>query len=139
MQSSRSTTHPPSGMAALVDDLVTANRILAQFDVLDAFGHMRARHPGEPSRFLISRSLAPELLTDSDIMEFDLDCNPVAGDQRKPYVELPIHSEIYKKRPDVKAVVHSHSPSVVPFSVSTVQLRPIYHMSGFLFGRCISV
>jgi ribulose-5-phosphate 4-epimerase/fuculose-1-phosphate aldolase len=100
--------------------------------VLDAYGHVSVRDPSERRHFLISRSLAPELVTESDIMKFDLDRNLIAADKRKPYVEIPIHSEIYKVRSDVMAVVHSHSPSVVASSVSTVPLRPIYHMSAFL-------
>lgn len=117
-----------------VEDLVAANRILAQHGVLDAYGHVSARHPAEPERFLLSRSLAPELVTDADVMEFDLDSNPAAGDGRAPYLERFIHGEIYRARPDVKAVVHSHSPSVIPFAASSVRLLPIYHMSGFLSG-----
>ena len=121
-----------SSVAALVEEIVTANRILAQHGVLDAYGHVSVRHPEEPERFLLARSLAPELVTHSDVMEFGLDGKPTGGDLRKSYLETPIHSEIYKARADVMAVVHSHSPSVIPFCVSTVRLRPIYHMSSFL-------
>jgi ribulose-5-phosphate 4-epimerase/fuculose-1-phosphate aldolase len=120
------------GVAKLARDLVDANSILAQHGVLDAYGHVSVRNPCEPRHFLISRSLAPELVTENDIMEFDLDRNLIGADKRKPCVEMPIHSEIYKARADVMAVVHSHAPSVVASSVSTVQLRPIYHMSAFL-------
>lgn len=117
---------------ALIDDLVAASRILAMQGVLDAYGHVSMRHPAHPGRYLMSRSLAPELVAASDILEYDLDSNPV--DPRAPlaFLERFIHGEIYKARPEVNAVVHSHSPSVVPFGVSSVPLRPIYHMSSFL-------
>ncbi|MDX3905345.1 MAG: class II aldolase/adducin family protein [Pigmentiphaga sp.] len=118
----------------LIDDLVVANRVLAKYNVLDGFGHVSVRHPDRPEHFLLSRSLAPELVTAADIMEFDADSNPVGGDTRTPYLERYIHGEIYRARPDVQAVVHSHSPSVIPFASSSVRLRPIYHMAGFLSG-----
>lgn len=113
-------------------EVAQANRILAHLGILDGYGHVSARLPGQPSRFLISRSLAPALVTVDDLMELDLDGSPVGNDLRKPYLERFIHAEIYRARPDVHAIVHSHSPSVVPFSVSSVRLRPVCHMSGFL-------
>ncbi len=113
-------------------DLVAANRILAAQQVLDAYGHVSIRHPGDPKRFLLSRSRAPELVTAQDIMEFDLDSNALHGDDRGPYLERFIHGRIYATRPDVMAVVHSHATSVIPFASSSVKLRPLYHMAGFL-------
>jgi ribulose-5-phosphate 4-epimerase/fuculose-1-phosphate aldolase len=125
---------PAGAVGALIEELVAANRILARQGVLDGFGHVSARHPERPGRFLLSRSLAPELVTAADIMEFDLDANPVGGDTRRPYLERFIHGEVYRARQDVRAVVHSHSPSVIPFAASSVRLRPIYHMGSFLAG-----
>lgn len=125
---------PPPSLAQVVEDLVAANRILAHYGVLDGFGHVSSRHPERPDRYLISRSLAPELVTAADVMTFDLDSNAIDGDERRPYLERFIHGEVYRARPEVQAVVHSHSPSVVPFTASSVRLRPIYHMSGFLSG-----
>ena len=104
-----------NSLSALLDDLVAANRILAGLGIVDGFGHISVRHPDRSDRFLLSRSLAPELVTRDDIMTFELDGTPVAGDPRKPYLERFIHGEILRKRPDVNAVVHSHAPSVVPF------------------------
>jgi len=118
--------------AELLEDLVAANRILADQGVLDGYGHVSMRHPKHSERYLLSRSLAPELVTAGDIMEYDLDSNPVDQRARTMYLERFIHGEIYKARPEVNAVVHSHSPAVVPFSVSSVALKPIYHMSAFL-------
>lgn len=117
---------------ALLDDLVAANHILAGLGVLDGFGHVSVRDPEQPDRYLMSRSLAPELVSNDDIMAFDLASAPLAGDTRTPYLERFIHGEIYARRPDVQAVVHSHAPGVVPFAASSVPLRPIYHMGGFL-------
>jgi ribulose-5-phosphate 4-epimerase/fuculose-1-phosphate aldolase len=119
-------------LAPLIDDLVAANRILAHYGVLDGFGHVSARHPRHPERFLLSRSLAPELVTAADIMVFGADSEPADGDGRPPYLERYIHGEVYRARPEVMAVVHSHSPSVIPFAASSVKLRPVYHMGSFL-------
>ncbi len=119
-------------LATVQDDLVAANRILAGLGVVDGFGHVSARHPGHPDHYLLSRSLAPELVTRDDIMTFDLDSQPVGGDTRNAYLEKSIHGEIYRARADVHAVVHSHAAAVVPFAASSVTLRPIYHMSSFL-------
>jgi len=116
----------------LIDDLVAANRILSDQGVVDGFGHVSARHPEEPGRFLLARSMAPGLVTADDIMEFDLDGTALDPRGRALYVERFIHSEIYKAHPEVNAVVHSHSPSVIPFGATKVPLRPIYHMSSFL-------
>ena len=116
----------------LLDDLVAANRILAAQGVLDGFGHVSARHDKDPGRFLLARSMAPALVTVADIMEFDLDGNAVGGRGRTAYLERFIHSEIYRVSPDVGAVVHSHSPAVIPFGVVDVKLRPIFHLGGFL-------
>jgi ribulose-5-phosphate 4-epimerase/fuculose-1-phosphate aldolase len=116
----------------LIDDLVAANRILVDQGVLDGYGHVSARHDRDPSRFMMSRSLAPELVTAADIMEYDLDAEPVDPRGRSSYLERFIHGEIYRARPDVRAVVHDHSPSVIPFGVTGAPLRPLYHMSAFL-------
>jgi len=118
----------------LVRDLVSANRILFKEGVLDGFGHVSARHDRNPGRFLLASGIAPGTVTAADIMEYDLDCNPVAARGRRMYLERYIHGEIYRARPDVQAVVHSHSPSVIPFGITATPLRPVYHMSGFLGG-----
>ena len=118
---------------SLIEDLVAANRILADQGVLDGYGHVSARHDHDSNRYLLSRSLAPELVTADDIMEYDLDSNPLDAQGRVLYVERFIHGEIYKARAEVKAIVHNHAPSVIPFGVSTVPLRPLYHMAAFLW------
>jgi len=124
---------PLSGVdAALIEDIVIGSRVLAEFGVVDGFGHVSARHPTHPGRFLMSRSLAPALVTADDIMEFDLDGNAVDARGRSLFLERFIHSEIYRSRPDVMSVVHTHSPGVIPFSVSQVVLRPLYHNAAFL-------
>lgn len=119
---------------AAIADLVAASHILADQGVLDGFGHVSLRHPAAPERYFLSRAIAPAIITADDIMEFDLDSHPVDQRGRLMYIERFIHGEIYKLRPDVNAVVHSHSPTVVPFSVSTVKLKAICHMSAFLGG-----
>ena len=119
----------------LIDDLVAANHILFHQGVVDGFGHVSARHPERAGRFLLARSMAPALVGAADIMEYDLEGEPVAAAGRTSYLERFIHSEIYRARPDVTGIVHSHSPAVVPFGVvPTVKLRAICHMSGFLGG-----
>jgi HCOMODA/2-hydroxy-3-carboxy-muconic semialdehyde decarboxylase len=112
-------------------DVVAANRILSDQGVVDGFGHVSARHPEDPKCFLLARSMAPGLVTADDIMEFDLDGAALDPRGRTLYVERFIHSEIYKAHPEVNAVVHSHSPSVIPFGVTKVPLRLIYHMARF--------
>jgi HCOMODA/2-hydroxy-3-carboxy-muconic semialdehyde decarboxylase len=123
----------------LVDDLVASNRILADQGVLDGFGHVSARHDKRPDRFLLARSMAPALVAAADLMTFDLDGAAVGGDTRQPYLERFIHSALYRARPDIKAVVHSHSPSVLPFGVTKTPLRPIYHMAGFMGAAGVPV
>jgi ribulose-5-phosphate 4-epimerase/fuculose-1-phosphate aldolase len=127
-----STQLASSTEAELIDDLVAANRILAAEGVLDGFGHVSARHDKDSGRFLLARSMAPALVTVGDVMEFDLDSNPIDARGRTAYLERFIHSEIYRVHPEVQAVVHSHSPAVIPFGVVGVALRPIFHLGGFL-------
>ena len=116
---------------ALADELVAANHILAKRGVVDGFGHVSVRDPSAPGHFMIARSMAPALVSRDDLMRVDLD--GIAGDDRPAYLERFIHAAIYRMREDVKAVVHSHSTSVIPFGVvPSVTLKPVYHMSGFL-------
>jgi ribulose-5-phosphate 4-epimerase/fuculose-1-phosphate aldolase len=114
--------------ALALEELVTANRILAREGILDAFGHVSIRHAGQPDRFCLSRARAPECIEASDIMQFALDGAPIEPAGRAPYAERFIHGAVYEARPDVRAVVHSHSPGVIPFGVTGVPLRPIMHM-----------
>jgi ribulose-5-phosphate 4-epimerase/fuculose-1-phosphate aldolase len=119
--------------ASLLEDLVDANHILYNERVLDAFGHVSVRHPQRTDRFLLARNMAPALVGTADILEFELDGTPVDALGQRVYLERFLHGEIYRARPDVMAVVHSHSLSVVPFSVSkSARLRPVCHMGGFL-------
>jgi ribulose-5-phosphate 4-epimerase/fuculose-1-phosphate aldolase len=118
---------------SLLEDLAAANRILAMQGVLDAYGHVSARSLTDPSHFHMSRSLAPELVTPADIQEYGPDSEPI-GDARKPYLERFIHGEVYRSRPDVMAVVHSHSDSVIPFGIGKTPLKPVYHMASFLWS-----
>lgn len=122
----------PQDKDTLLADLVTANHILQDQGVVDGYGHVSARNPANPNHFWISRWLAPDLVTPSDIVELDLDCVPVNGDTRKLYSERWIHSEIYRVRPDVKSIVHTHAPTVVLMGVINEPLLPVYHMGGFL-------
>jgi HCOMODA/2-hydroxy-3-carboxy-muconic semialdehyde decarboxylase len=125
---------PPASVidAALAEDIVIGSRVLAEFGVLDGFGHVSARSPTDPNHFLMSRSLAPAQVTADDIMEFDLDGNAVDARGRSVFLERFIHSEIYRARPDVMSVVHTHSPGVIPFGVSKVPLQAMFHNAAFL-------
>ncbi len=113
-------------------ELATANRILFDQGVVDGFGHVSLRDPRDPGRFLLARSMAPGLVSPKDIMLFDLDGVPIDPRGRAVYLERFIHGSIYKARPDVTSVVHSHSASIIPFGITPQKLRPVYHMSGFL-------
>ncbi len=119
--------------SGLIDDLVAANHILFDQGVLDAFGHVSVRHPQDPQRFLLCRNMAPALVAAGDIVQFELDGTPIDAAGRSVYLERFIHGEIYRARPDVMAVVHSHSPSVVPFSVvKEAPLRAMCHVAAFI-------
>lgn len=120
-------------LADTIEKLVTANRILAREEVVDGFGHVSVRHPGDPERFLLSRSRSPELVETSDILEYTLDgaCIDDKGGMR-PYAERFIHGAIYKVRPDVMSVVHHHAYPVVTFSASKVPIRPLMHTTAVI-------
>lgn len=115
-------------LAYVLEELVTGNRILAREGVVDSFGHISARHPDNPERFLLSRARAPDLIEKEDIMEFALDGAAVDAKGRTPYLERFIHGALYEARPDVHSVVHNHSESVIPFGVSPQRIKPIFHM-----------
>ena len=117
---------------SLIEDVVTANHILAAQEIVDAFGHVSVRTAPGAARYLISRSIAPAQVTAADIMELDLDNKSVTGDKRTTYRERFIHGEIYRWRPDVMSVVHCHAPALIPFGITKVPLRPVYHNSSFI-------
>jgi len=115
----------------LIDDLVFANHILSNEGIVDGYGHVSARDDSNPNRFLLARSIAPALVRAEDIFEYDLDGKPVNG-APVSYQERFIHSEIYRVRQDVQSVVHDHSPSVLPFGISNIPMRPVFHMAHFV-------
>ena len=122
-----------SSLDSLVQDLVIANRILAREDVVDAYGHVSVRHPDNPHRFLIARSLAPDLVEPSDIVELDLDGQPVRDDGHKLYLERFIHAAIFAARPEIMAVVHAHAEDTLPFTIAqATKLRPVIHAGSFI-------
>jgi ribulose-5-phosphate 4-epimerase/fuculose-1-phosphate aldolase len=120
--------------AERIADLAAASRILAAQGVVDGFGHVSMRHPSAPDRYLMARAVAPALVTPKDIIEYDLGSNPCNANGRSSFLERFIHGEIYKARPDVVAVVHSHSPSVIPFGLVDVPMRAMFHNAAFLSG-----
>ena len=115
-----------------ITDVVLANKILATHQIFDAYGHVSVRSERNPQRYLMARSLAPELVTAGDILEYDLDSNVIGGKSPALFLERFIHGEIYKARQDVKAVVHCHTPSLIPFGVTESPLRPVFGLAGFL-------
>jgi HCOMODA/2-hydroxy-3-carboxy-muconic semialdehyde decarboxylase len=124
---------PEADPSAFVADLVAANHILFAQGIVDGFGHVSARDLRDPKKFLLARNMAPGQVSAADILEFDLDGEPLNANGRAVYLERFIHSEIYKARPDAMAVVHSHSHSIVPLSISkTRTLRAVFHMAGFI-------
>ena len=117
----------------LAEDLVAANRILAEHGVIDAYGHVSIRSPRDPKRFILARNIAPEMVQAEDLLEYGLDGEPLDASRKGDSVtERYIHSEVYRARPEVMAVVHNHSPSVVPFSVTNVPMRALFHMAAFI-------
>ena len=126
---------PPSGGAvdpAIIADLAAASRVLAAHGVVDAFGHVSMRHPEAPDRWLMARAIAPASVTPDDIIEYDLDSRACNANGRGSFLERYIHGEIFRARPDVMAVVHSHSPSVIPFSLVNVPMQAMFHNAAFL-------
>jgi ribulose-5-phosphate 4-epimerase/fuculose-1-phosphate aldolase len=123
-----------STLEEALEELVTANRILAREGVVDSFGHVSIRHPDRPDRYFVSRARAPELIELADLMEFEIEGEPVDPKGRKPYAERFIHGAMYEARPEAMAVVHNHSPSVIPFGVTGTCLRPIMHMCASMGG-----
>jgi ribulose-5-phosphate 4-epimerase/fuculose-1-phosphate aldolase len=122
-----------SDLDVLLNDLVIANRVLAREEVVDAYGHVSVRHPDNPERFLIARSLAPELVGPEDIVELDLDGRPIDSDSRSLYLERFIHAAIFAARPDVMAVVHAHAEDTLPFGIAqATKLRPVIHAGSFI-------
>jgi ribulose-5-phosphate 4-epimerase/fuculose-1-phosphate aldolase len=119
-----------NALAELRDVLVTANHILAREGVVDAFGHVSARHPAHPDRYLLSCSRSPALVSADDLMEFDLQSKVISADPRSPYLERFIHGAIYEARPDIHAVVHSHAHELIPFGVTATPIRPLIHVAG---------
>ena len=116
----------------LCEKLTIANRILYQHGVVDGFGHISVRHPASSGHFLLSCNRAPGLVRREDILVYDMNGDLALPSDKRSYLERFIHSEIYQARPDVCSIVHSHSPSVIPFGVTGQRLRPVFHMSGFL-------
>src|SRR6476660_5455136 len=131
-------TPVPESLADLRRDLAAAYRIVANEGILDAFGHISVRHPDNPQRYFLSRSRAPALVQPEDILEYDLDSNPIVPPVTRPYSERVIHGEIFKARPDVNAVCHHHAPSIMPFAISGVPLLPVFHL-GAAMGRSAPV
>jgi ribulose-5-phosphate 4-epimerase/fuculose-1-phosphate aldolase len=122
-----------SNLGALIQDLVIANRILANEEVVDAYGHISVRHPDNANRFLIARSLAPELVGPDDIVELDLEGQPVREERRSLYLERFIHAAIFAARPEVIAVVHAHAEDTLPFGIAQeTKLRPVIHSGSFI-------
>jgi HCOMODA/2-hydroxy-3-carboxy-muconic semialdehyde decarboxylase len=126
------------GLEIAVNDLVIANRILGNENVMDASGHVSMRHPRDPGRYLMSQSRSPQLVIPSDILEFTLDNEPVGGGERPLYHERFIHGAVYRARPDVNAVVHAHAEDVLPFTITNVPLRPVIG-SASAIGRHVPV
>ncbi len=119
-------------MTALEDSqrqLVIANRIIAREGVVDAYGHISMRHPDKPEQFLMSRGRSPELVVRDDILAHGPDGEAINGGGVMLYAERFIHAAIYAARPDVVSVVHNHSPELIPFGVTAVPLRPVFHVA----------
>ena len=115
-----------------LEDLLLANKILFHYGIVDAFGHVSVRHPADATKYVMSRHLAPGLVTEKDLLTYDLDSVPVTPTKHRLYSERFIHGEIYKIRPDVMSVVHCHAAPLIPFGATKAELQPIYHVSAFL-------
>jgi ribulose-5-phosphate 4-epimerase/fuculose-1-phosphate aldolase len=125
---------PSDPIQAIKQDLAIASRILSspQLGIMDTAGHVSVRHPKNPNHYFISRAIAPGSVTAGDLIENDLDSKPVAGARDDEYLEVHIHGQIYKARPDVMAVIHSHTPELVAFGQTSVKLRPVSNGGAFI-------
>lgn len=121
-----------SDLTSVLRDLVVANHILAHEGVVDGYGHISMRHPERADRFFLACSRSPEQVALDDLIEYDLDCNPLNAGKRQQYSERPIHGAIYKQRPDVNVVVHNHSEDVIPFGITEAPWRPVLHVAGII-------
>jgi HCOMODA/2-hydroxy-3-carboxy-muconic semialdehyde decarboxylase len=119
-------------LSATIRDLVVANRILSREGVVDGFGHISARHPHDPGRYLMSRPRAPELVVEDDILEFDLDSTPIKPITISKFSERFIHGQIYKARPDINGVCHNHAHSLIPYGVTETVMKPILHVASVI-------
>jgi HCOMODA/2-hydroxy-3-carboxy-muconic semialdehyde decarboxylase len=128
--------HASGASTRLVEDLVVGSRILAQQKIVDGFGHISARHDGDPTKYLMSHLLAPGLVTPADIVTLDLDSNALTHGDKRQMGERFIHGEIYKARPDVMSVVHCHAVPLIPFGITSTPLRAVYHQSYFIGDGC---
>jgi HCOMODA/2-hydroxy-3-carboxy-muconic semialdehyde decarboxylase len=122
-----------------IADLIVGNRILANEGVLDGFGHISVRSESNPKHFYMARGRAPGLVSREDIMEFDERSEPVDQQGRRMYGERYIHGEVLAARPDVNAVVHSHSPDVLPFTVTKAPFKALIHMAAFIGDQPVPV
>jgi ribulose-5-phosphate 4-epimerase/fuculose-1-phosphate aldolase len=129
---------PAQSTLTVIEDLVIANHILAHEDVLDGYGHVSVRSASNPNHYYLARAGAPGLVTVADIVEYDLDSNPISNLGAASYIERFIHGEIYKARPDIMAVVHCHCSEVIPFANTGIALQPMHHM-GFFIGQGVPV
>lgn len=125
----------PDSLKDLLSQLALANRMVANEGILDAFGHISMRHPTNPNRYFLSRSRAPELVEPGDLLEFDLDSEPVATPKARLYSERVIHGEIYKARPDINAVCHHHAPAIMPYTIAGMPLLPVFHLGAAMGQR----
>ncbi len=125
----------PNDIADVLHELIVTTRIMANEGVLDAFGHVSVRHPHDPNRYFIPRHRAPELAEISDLVELNLDSEPVHPTQFRLYSERVIHGEIYKARPDVNAVVHHHAHTVLPYAISGRELVPVFHLGAVIGSK----
>src|SRR5262245_58472962 len=117
------------------EEVALGNRMLASEGVMDACGHGSVPNPENPKRYFLSRSRAPELVEPGDVLEFDLDSNPVKPTNQRLYAERVIHGEIYKARPDVHAVVHHHAPAIMPFCIAGIELVPVFHLGATIGSK----
>lgn len=124
--------HSNARQETLIDDLVTANHILAHEEVVDSYGHVSLRDPTDQHRFWLSSSVSPEQVTHEDILTYDLDARAQPETSLPQYSERVIHSAIYRARPDVQAVIHGHADETIPFTVTDVKLRPVLHVAGII-------
>ncbi|MFH1489833.1 MAG: class II aldolase/adducin family protein, partial [Pseudomonadota bacterium] len=124
-------------LVELKEKLVTACRILDTEGIMDELGHFSAR-TGKEDHVLMNGKVSPGQATEEDMVLLDFDGKKIEG-KIEPAKEIPLHLSVYQRRPDVMAIAHTHSPTVVALSMAGVPLRAMENLGATIYGTEVPV